>query len=226
MNILIFGAGYSAKAFARERNPRVSIAGTTRSSAKFDTLRDAGISPLVFDGVATPELLQALADTTHLVISIAPDDGGDPVLGALANKIKAAMPKLRWIGYLSTVGVYGDYQGDWVSEADECRPVSRRSKSRGRSGAGLADIGRRYRQTARHLASLRHLRAGAQRFRQSGKRHREAVDQACAGVTTVFMRPTSPALCGASQAEIRAASSTSPTMNPRRRRMWSPMPRK
>jgi hypothetical protein len=38
--------------------------------------------------------------------------------------------KLRWIGYLSTVGVYGDYQGDWVSEADECRPVSRRSKSR------------------------------------------------------------------------------------------------
>jgi saccharopine dehydrogenase-like NADP-dependent oxidoreductase len=115
MNILIFGAGYSAKAFARERNPRVSIAGTTRSSAKFDTLRDAGISPLVFDGVATPELLQALADTTHLVISIAPDDGGDPVLGALANKIKAAMPKLRWIGYLSTVGVYGDHQGAWVT---------------------------------------------------------------------------------------------------------------
>lgn len=130
MTIFIFGAGYSAKAFARDRAVDTAIVGTTRSPAKFDALRAASISPLVFDGVVTSELLQALADTTHLVISIAPDDGGDPVLGALANKIKAVMPKLRWIGYLSTVGVYGDYQGDWVSEADECRPVSRRSKLR------------------------------------------------------------------------------------------------
>ncbi len=37
------------------------------------------------------------------------------------------MPNLRWIGYLSTVGVYGDHGGAWVDETSECRPVSRRS---------------------------------------------------------------------------------------------------
>ena len=40
------------------------------------------------------------------------------------------MPDLRWIGYLSTVGVYGDHDGAWVDEASECRPVSRRSMLR------------------------------------------------------------------------------------------------
>ncbi|MGE0284430.1 MAG: SDR family oxidoreductase [Rhizobiaceae bacterium] len=129
MNVLIFGAGYSARAFARECEPGTILFGTTRSPAKFDALRDAGISPLVFDGAATPELLRGLANTTHLVISIAPDDAGDPVLNAFTDTIRL-MPKLRWIGYLSTVGVYGDYQGEWVNESDECRPVSRRSKLR------------------------------------------------------------------------------------------------
>ena len=37
------------------------------------------------------------------------------------------MPQLAWIGYLSTVGVYGDHGGAWVDETSECRPVSRRS---------------------------------------------------------------------------------------------------
>lgn len=130
MNIFIFGAGYSAKAFAAQRTPAAVIVGTTRSPAKFDGLRGAGIVPLIFDGAATADLSQALAETTHLVISIAPDDGGDPVINALAGTIKTAMPALQWIGYLSTVGVYGDYRGQWVDETDECRPVSRRSRLR------------------------------------------------------------------------------------------------
>jgi hypothetical protein len=41
----------------------------------------------VFDGAETPELLQALADATHLIVSIAPDDAGDPVLNAFAGTI-------------------------------------------------------------------------------------------------------------------------------------------
>jgi len=130
VKIFIFGAGYSAKAFARERRPGTTIVGTTRSAAKFDGLRDAGISPRIFDGAATPELSQTLSETTHLLISIAPDDGGDPVLGVFAGVIRTAMPKLQWVGDLSTVGVYGDYQGDWIDEAAECRPVSRRSRLR------------------------------------------------------------------------------------------------
>jgi len=130
MNVFIFGAGFSAKAFASASPPHAKIVGTTRSPEKFDALRGAGIAPLLFDGTASPELSQALATTTHLVISIAPTEAGDPVLSAFAEMIRTSMPSLRWIGYLSTVGVYGDYQGRWIDETAECRPVSRRSKLR------------------------------------------------------------------------------------------------
>ncbi len=48
----------------------------------------------------------------------------------LAGQSPEQMPELRWIGYLSTVGVYGDHSGGWVDETSECRPVSRRSVMR------------------------------------------------------------------------------------------------
>ena len=39
-------------------------------------------------------------------------------------------PALRWIGYLSTVGVYGDHGGAWVDETTPLAPASRRSRER------------------------------------------------------------------------------------------------
>jgi nucleoside-diphosphate-sugar epimerase len=51
------------------------------------------------------------------------------VLNSMAGTI-ASMPKLEWIGYLSTVGVYGNHDGAWVDEEAECRPVSQRSVQR------------------------------------------------------------------------------------------------
>lgn len=129
--VFIFGAGYSARAFAEaDRGRAEKIFGTTRAEAKFDTLRRCGISPMLFDGSAiSAEVGGALRRTTHLVVSIAPGEAGDPVLQALPD-LRAAMPKLEWVGYLSTVGVYGDRQGAWIDETAECRPVSRRSVER------------------------------------------------------------------------------------------------
>jgi len=124
----LFGAGYSAKAFARralENGDRVF--GTTRSADKLEGLRALGIEPLLFDGTLDAAGSSEMDETTHLVISIAPGDAGDPALSALAA---TPMPKIRWIGYLSTVGVYGDHGGGWVDEESECRPVSKRSIQR------------------------------------------------------------------------------------------------
>ncbi|TIS53849.1 MAG: DUF1731 domain-containing protein [Mesorhizobium sp.] len=129
--IFIFGAGYSGKAFARaSKDADATIFGTTRSLEKFETLRQAGIMPLRFDGALTPEIGEALKTTTHLVVSVAPEEAGDPVLNAARQTITAEMPSLRWIAYLSTVGVYGDHSGGWVDETAECRPVSKRSVMR------------------------------------------------------------------------------------------------
>ncbi|RWK60803.1 SDR family oxidoreductase [Mesorhizobium sp.] len=128
--IFIFGAGYSGKAFARANRDAVTILGTTRASERFKALRQAGIQPLLFDGALTPEISDALKKTTHLVVSVAPEEAGDPVLNAARGTIAAEMPALEWIAYLSTVGVYGDHGGGWVDETAECRPLSKRSMLR------------------------------------------------------------------------------------------------
>ncbi|MGE0503253.1 MAG: SDR family oxidoreductase [Rhizobiaceae bacterium] len=126
----LFGAGYSARGFARLIDGQDTIAGTTRSRDRFPLLERAGVTPLVFDGEMTPDLAAILAETTHLIVSVAPDGEGDPVLRAARRTIVDEMPALRWIGYLSTVGVYGDHGGAWVDEASACRPKSRRSIDR------------------------------------------------------------------------------------------------
>jgi len=130
MQVFIFGAGYSGKAFSRANQQGIPVLGTTRSPEKFDSLTAVGIEPLLFDGAMTREIEAALAKTTHLVISVAPDEAGDPVLKAAGEAIRARMPALQWIGYLSTVGVYGDHDGAWVDETAECKPVSKRSVMR------------------------------------------------------------------------------------------------
>jgi len=66
---------------------------------------------------------------THILSCIPPDKNGkDPVLGSLQNKIKSL--SIEWAGYLSTTGVYGNTEGDWVSETDEPNPFQKRSHNR------------------------------------------------------------------------------------------------
>ena len=131
IDLLILGCGYSGRAIGE----RLSLAGarvrgSTRSVDRFDDLRTRGIEPVIFDGEAPSEAVAAaLADATHLIVSIAPGRAGDPALALHGQAIKDA-PKLEWIGYLSTVGVYGDHDGAWVDEDTVPKPVSQRSRER------------------------------------------------------------------------------------------------
>ena len=131
MRLFIFGAGYSGRAIARSAiADGAFVAGTTRSADKAEELRADGIEPALFDGgPLSSEIEAALGETTHLIVSIAPGEV-DPVLAAARDTIVNRMPALRWVGYLSTVGVYGDHGGAWIDESAECRPVSRRSQAR------------------------------------------------------------------------------------------------
>lgn len=129
--LMIFGAGFSGKAIAAEALARGwRVIGTTRSPAKAEALARAGIEPLLFDGARwTREIDAALASADALIASVAPDDAGDPVIAAGRGGLLAA-PRLAWIGYLSTVGVYGDAQGGWVDEETPLNPGSTRSAYR------------------------------------------------------------------------------------------------
>ena len=131
MSVLIFGCGFSGRAIGeRLALAGARVRGTTRSVDKSEALRVRGIDPIVFDGErASDEVNAALAATTHVIVSIAPGRAGDPALSMHGEAIKAA-PSLEWIGYLSTVGVYGDHDGAWVDENTVPRPASQRSRER------------------------------------------------------------------------------------------------
>jgi nucleoside-diphosphate-sugar epimerase len=77
------------------------------------------------------------------VQSIAPREAGDPLIRLAGENIREMAPKLGWIGYLSTVGVYGDHRGNWVTEETPCVPVSGRSKERLEAEEAWMAIGQR-----------------------------------------------------------------------------------
>lgn len=134
--LLSIGHGYSARALARLLLPQGwRIIATTRSAAKADLLRAEGVEPMVWTGGTLP-----LSEATHLLTSVAPDGSGDPVLAAQRNEI-AAVRHLEWVGYLSTVGVYGDHGGGWVDEDTPLTPSTTRGVQRVAAETAWAALG-------------------------------------------------------------------------------------
>ncbi len=125
--LLILGYGYSARAVARRLIARGwTVAGTTRRDGAQTAIAADGVEPVAFDGVGAAE---AIAAATHVLACAPPGADGDPALAAHGRALAAA-PGLRWIGYLSTTGVYGDAGGAWVDEASPLAPVSERGRRR------------------------------------------------------------------------------------------------
>lgn len=123
--LLSIGHGYSAQALAAHLLPLGwHIIGTTRSADRAAELAQAGIEPLIWPGNPLP-----LGRATHVLSSVAPGAEGDPVLLAHGADIAAAT-HLDWVGYLSTIGVYGDHAGAWVDEDTALTPGTARGRAR------------------------------------------------------------------------------------------------
>lgn len=144
VNLFVFGLGYSASYFVGAyRNRFTHAGGTVTSRDKADALTKDGIAARVFSrDYADPEIEAAVAAADALLLSIPPDDTGDPVLARFADAIASA-PSLSWIGYLSTIGVYGDHGGGWVDETTPPNPVSERSRRRLAAERAWLDLGAR-----------------------------------------------------------------------------------
>ncbi len=129
--LFCFGLGYSSGAVARELSNRAwRITGTSTRAEGAARIAAQGFTGVVFDGTsasaaATAELHRA----THVLLSIPPGADGDPAFLQHAHDI-AESKSIGWIGYFSTVGVYGDAQGGWVDEETEAMPGSERGRRR------------------------------------------------------------------------------------------------
>jgi nucleoside-diphosphate-sugar epimerase len=171
LHLLCFGLGYSARVLAgrvaaagwrvsgtsrnpaHERHPRASGGpGASDASVALDS-RFCGNDNQVhrFDR-EHPLPAEAFAGVTHILVSAPPDQKGDPVLDTHRKDI-AALPDLRWLGYLSTTGVYGDRAGGWVDETSELRPTGERGRRRAAAEAGWLDL-RRERGVPVHVFRL------------------------------------------------------------------------
>jgi len=130
--LFCFGYGYTCDYLGHylQQSGGWDIAGTTRDSEKRESLKQRGIKAHIFDyehPLGDPGYI--LEGTTHLLISTPPGDEGDTSFLLHAQDI-AAIPSLEWVGYLSTTGVYGERDGNWVDENSEVRPSSKRGSRR------------------------------------------------------------------------------------------------
>jgi nucleoside-diphosphate-sugar epimerase len=122
-HLFIFGLGYSAKrirAATEALGWRVTATGSEGELAFED---DAAVRA-------------ALGHASHVLSSVPPDEAGDPVLTRYGDALGQ-----RWLGYLSSTGVYGDTGGAWVDES--ATTGGGRRSARANADAALLERGAR-----------------------------------------------------------------------------------
>ncbi|VAV91340.1 Nucleoside-diphosphate-sugar epimerases [hydrothermal vent metagenome] len=133
--LFCFGLGYSARNLVqhlKQQDTGWQFSGSCRQQ----TDRDAAH---IFDG-NSPMVNSAeiLSDITHMLISIPPQNI-DPVLHHHGREI-SKLKNLKWLGYLSTTGIYGDRGGDWVDDNSPPAPTSARGRQRLKAETGWLEL--------------------------------------------------------------------------------------
>jgi len=158
--LFCFGLGYCATRLARAlRDEGWRIIGTSRDAAALRRLAAEGFEVLPFSREAWLDDGSALlAQASHVLSSVPPDELGDPVLDLCGDALRARAglagggaraenessraglasggpiaktnPAIQWIAYLSTTGVYGDRGGAEVDEMAPLLPTSERGRRR------------------------------------------------------------------------------------------------
>lgn len=176
MRLLIFGLGYSAT--------RIAARAAADGALVTATTRDGRDGTLRFDDTAA--VRPALAAATHILSSVPPDGDADPVLASYGETLAG-----KWLGYLSSTGVYGDTGGAWVDEG--ARVGGRRPARAAADLAWLALGARVFRLPGIYgpgRSALDRVAAGdAHRVGGTGVFSRIHVDDLAAGVVAGFAAP-------------------------------------
>lgn len=149
--ILIIGCGYRGKRLARRLLERgCSVRGLTRSAEHAAALANIGVEPVLGD-VTQPESLQGIGDGVdavyHLMGSMSGSDeqlqhlhvdGTRNVLAALSGVT------LRRYVYESSTAVYGQIDGEWISEDAPREPSSTMGRLRVQAENVLLDAFRNH----------------------------------------------------------------------------------
>lgn len=123
MRLFVFGLGYVGEAFASALRARGwAIAASARDAQAADALRAQGITPA--DPADREAMAAALAGVNAILVTAPPGPDGCPALESIIPALAQAQAFPDWIGYLSTTGVYGDFEGRWVFETSPLKAQS------------------------------------------------------------------------------------------------------
>ena len=141
MNLFCFGLGYCADYLSTKFIKQGwQVSATCRSSEKAAVLDASDIRPVLLSGRKVT--VTDLGKADHILISVPPEqDGSDPVLNFAGAALAAHQDQIKWVGYLSTTGVYGDHQGAWIDEETPAGLLSERGQRRVAAEAQWAATG-------------------------------------------------------------------------------------
>jgi nucleoside-diphosphate-sugar epimerase len=116
--MLIFGFGYTANYLANKLTALdFHVVGTSRNQEVRKQHTEKGYELIDF---TKSDIEKNLSSASHILVSTPPSlDFGDPVLANFVDLIKKYARSSQWLGYLSSTGVYGDHQGEWVDESSK-----------------------------------------------------------------------------------------------------------
>ena len=128
MSKLIFGCGYLGSRVAGEGLAAgEQVFAVTRSDRRAASLAEQGLSPIVAD-ITQPSSLVDLPIVETVLLAV----GFDRLAGmtmhevyvsGLCNVLDALPAETGRVIYISSTGVYGQTDGQWVDEQSECRPT-------------------------------------------------------------------------------------------------------
>src|SRR6185437_4103527 len=152
MNLFAFGLGYCACDFIERYGDLFDTIGATVRDCEKPRLKgDREVTRFLFDrDQEDPGIGPALAKADMILVSVPPGISADPVLAKFGRRIAALQQNLKII-YLSTIGVYGDRQGEWVDEDRIPAPKSDRSMARMHAEKAWMTLGRDINKTVHVL---------------------------------------------------------------------------
>ena len=128
LTFLSFGHGYTAQALTPYLNDKGwRVFGTSRTKDNFSNIEKSGAIPILW---GSDELRSVIREAALVLSSVSPANGSDPVIKMYGEDLKENSNRIKWAGYLSTIGVYGDTEGKWVDESSPLKPSTNRGIAR------------------------------------------------------------------------------------------------
>ncbi|MBC6496984.1 MAG: SDR family NAD(P)-dependent oxidoreductase [Alphaproteobacteria bacterium GM7ARS4] len=124
---VFFGLGYTARALLSQMAGDGRFVATSRHIQHKEDRLIAGKHVTFYPFSSVPDSIFPCA--THILSSVPPSESGDAVLRRYGASFSAYCSHC-WYGYLSTVGVYGDYGGAWVDEESPLLTTQTRGRRR------------------------------------------------------------------------------------------------